>query len=91
MLRIDEKRLLGALDELAGIGAIDGGGCARLALTDEDKAGRDLVVGWMKAAGLDVRIDAIGNVIGVRAGTVKSRLSRALERLRAELGEDARG
>ena len=69
MLRIDEKRLLGALDELARIGAIDGGGCARLALTDEDKAGRDLVVGWMKAAGLDVRIDAIGNVIGVRAGT----------------------
>ena len=51
MLLIDEKRLLGALDELAGIGAIDGGGCARLALTDEDKAGRDLVVGWMKAAG----------------------------------------
>ena len=35
MLRIDEKRLLGALDELAQIGAIDGGGCARLALTDE--------------------------------------------------------
>ena len=69
MLLIDEKRLLGALDELAAIGAIDGGGCARLALSDEDKAGRDLVVGWMKAAGLDVSIDAIGNVIGVRAGT----------------------
>jgi N-carbamoyl-L-amino-acid hydrolase len=32
---------------LAGIGAIEGGGCARLALSDEDKAGRDLVVGWM--------------------------------------------
>lgn len=65
---VDEKSLLGALDELAQIGAIEGGGCARLALTDEDKAGRDLVVGWMKAAGLDVRIDAIGNVIGLRAG-----------------------
>ena len=69
MLRLNDRRLLGALDELAGIGAIEGGGCARLALSDEDKAGRDLVVGWMKAAGLDVRIDAIGNVIGLRAGT----------------------
>jgi N-carbamoyl-L-amino-acid hydrolase len=68
MLRMDDRRLLGALDELAAIGAIEGGGCARLALTDEDKAGRDLVVGWMKALGLDVRVDAIGNVIGLRAG-----------------------
>src|SRR5215472_6850395 len=68
MLRLDQQRLLGALDELAAIGAIDGGGCARLALSDEDKAGRDLVVGWMKELGLDVHIDAIGNVLGVRAG-----------------------
>src|SRR5215475_14356972 len=68
MLRLDRQRLLDALDELAAIGAIDGGGCARLALTDEDKTGRDLVVGWMKALGLDVHVDAIGNVIGVRDG-----------------------
>jgi beta-ureidopropionase / N-carbamoyl-L-amino-acid hydrolase len=68
MLRVDERRLLDALDELAGIGAIEGGGCARLALTDDDRIGRDLVVGWMKALHLDVRIDAIGNVIGLRAG-----------------------
>ncbi|HYR66542.1 MAG TPA: Zn-dependent hydrolase [Reyranella sp.] len=68
MLRLDERCLLGGLAELAEIGAIDGGGCARLALTDEDKAGRDIVVAWMKALGLDVRIDAIGNVIGLRAG-----------------------
>src|SRR5260370_40378878 len=68
MLRLDEWRLLDALDELAGIGAIEGGGSARLALTDDDKVGRDLVVGWMKALHLDVRIDAIGNVIGLRAG-----------------------
>ena len=68
MLRMNERRLLETLDELAAIGAIDGGGCARLALTDEDKAGRDLVVGWMRELGLDVRVDAIGNVIGLRAG-----------------------
>ena len=68
MLRLDERRLLDALDELAGIGAIEGGGCARLALTDDDRIGRDLVVGWMKALQLEVRIDAIGNVIGLRAG-----------------------
>lgn len=69
MLRVNDRRLLGALDELAAIGAIEGGGCARLALTDEDRLGRDRVVGWMKELGLDVRIDAIGNVIGLRAGT----------------------
>ena len=68
MLQLNAQRLLGALDELAKVGAIDGGGCARLALTDEDKAGRDLVVGWMKALDLEVRVDAIGNVIGLRAG-----------------------
>src|SRR6478735_3178179 len=68
MLRLDDRRLRGALDELASIGAIEGGGCARLALTDEDKVGRDLVVGWMKALGLAVTVDAIGNVIGMRAG-----------------------
>src|ERR1700759_399281 len=66
--KLSGRHLLDTLDELARIGAIEGGGCARLALTDEDKAGRDLVVGWMKALGLEVRIDAIGNVIGVRAG-----------------------
>jgi beta-ureidopropionase / N-carbamoyl-L-amino-acid hydrolase len=66
--RLSIDRLMRDLDALAAIGAIEGGGCARLALTDEDKAGRDLVVGWMTALGLEVRIDAIGNVIGLRAG-----------------------
>ncbi|HTR85238.1 MAG TPA: Zn-dependent hydrolase [Reyranella sp.] len=66
--RLSERHLFDTLDALAAIGAIEGGGCARLALTDEDKAGRDLVVGWMKALGLEVRIDAVGNVVGLRAG-----------------------
>jgi N-carbamoyl-L-amino-acid hydrolase len=63
-LRIDGRRLLDRLLALAEIGAIDGGGVCRLALTDDDGAGRDLVVGWMRELGLSVRIDAIGNVIG---------------------------
>ncbi|MBV8410937.1 MAG: Zn-dependent hydrolase [Alphaproteobacteria bacterium] len=71
MLTVDGPRLLSALEELGQIGAIEGGGCARLALSDEDKAGRDLVVGWMKQLGLAVQIDAIGNVIGIRAGQEK--------------------
>ena len=68
MLKVSEAHLLGSIEALAAVGAIEGGGNARLALTDEDKTGRDLVVGWMKALGLEVRIDAIGNVIGLRAG-----------------------
>jgi N-carbamoyl-L-amino-acid hydrolase len=69
-LRVNGARLLSRLGALAEIGAIDGGGCARLALTDDDRAGRDLVVTWMQDLGLDVRIDAIGNVIATwgRAG-----------------------
>jgi N-carbamoyl-L-amino-acid hydrolase len=69
-LRIDAARLQGRLDALAEIGPIDGGGSCRLALTDADRAGRDLVVGWMRDLGLDVGIDGIGNVVGVRAGVV---------------------
>ncbi|MBM3573198.1 MAG: M20 family metallo-hydrolase, partial [Alphaproteobacteria bacterium] len=59
---------MGWLDRLAEIGAIDGGGVCRLALSDDDRAGRDLVVGWMRELGLTVTIDAVGNVFGLRRG-----------------------
>ena len=67
-LRINTARLLSRLEALARIGAIDGGGVCRLALTDEDRAGRDQVVAWMRELGMSVRIDAIGNVVAVREG-----------------------
>ena len=54
--------------ELARIGATPKGGNARLALTALDGQGRDLVVGWMKEAGLEIRVDQVGNVFGRRAG-----------------------
>jgi N-carbamoyl-L-amino-acid hydrolase len=53
------------LFDLADIGAIDGGGCARLALTDADKAGRDLVIEWMKDLDLEISVDIVGNVVGI--------------------------
>jgi N-carbamoyl-L-amino-acid hydrolase len=63
-LEISRPRLRARLDALAEIGAIAGGGNARLALTDEDRAGRDLVVSWMRDLGLRIEIDEIGNVVG---------------------------
>jgi len=67
-LRISEARLMARLDELAAIGATADGSCCRLALTDEDKAGRDLVVRRMRELGLAVHVDPIGNIFGLRRG-----------------------
>ena len=67
-LRINLDRLISSIEDLAEIGAIDGGGVCRMALSDEDRQGRDLVVGWMNELGLDVSIDQFGNVIGIREG-----------------------
>ena len=67
-LRIDGERLTRRLAELGEIGGLEGGGCARLALTDADKEGRDLVVTWMAELGLDISTDAIGNVTATLPG-----------------------
>ena len=66
LLEINGQRLLRRLWDLAEIGPIPGGGNNRLALTDADKEGRDLVVTWMRDLGLEVSIDTIGNVVGVQ-------------------------
>lgn len=66
--RIDGARLSRRLAELGRKGALPGGGVCRLALTDADKEGRDLVVGWMRELGLEVTVDGIGNAVGVRKG-----------------------
>lgn len=68
-LRISGDRLWASLMELAKIGATEKGGVKRLALTDLDKQGRDLVVGWAKEAGMSITIDQIGNVFMRRDGT----------------------
>jgi N-carbamoyl-L-amino-acid hydrolase len=67
-LRINGPRLWTSLMELARIGATDKGGVKRLALTDLDRQGRDLVVEWAKDAGLAITVDQIGNVFMRREG-----------------------
>jgi N-carbamoyl-L-amino-acid hydrolase len=67
-LRIDGQRLWGALMELAAIGATPKGGVCRLALTELDKQGRDLVTRWAREAGMTVTIDRIGNGFMRRPG-----------------------
>jgi N-carbamoyl-L-amino-acid hydrolase len=65
----DSARLQEHLVELARFGANPEGGVSRVAYSDADIAGRAYVKGLMDAAGLDVRIDAAGNLIGRREGT----------------------
>lgn len=67
-LRINGPRLWDSLMELAKIGATPKGGVCRLTLTDLDKQGRDLVLGWARAAGMTVTIDQIGNGFMRRPG-----------------------
>src|SRR5262245_45098472 len=67
--RIDLDRLLGRLDAFNRIGALPGGGNCRLALSDEDRAGRDLLVRGMPDLGLHVTIGAIGDIVAVRGGS----------------------
>jgi beta-ureidopropionase / N-carbamoyl-L-amino-acid hydrolase len=73
VVRINRDRLWTNLMQLKEIGAYDDAstglrGVRRLALTDEDAGGRQLVMSWMREAGLSVRVDRIGNVYAERAG-----------------------
>src|SRR2546430_7646818 len=67
-MRIDRKRLEQFIDERGKIGETPGGGLTRLALTDEDKRGRDWMVARMREAGLRVTVDQMGNIFGERPG-----------------------
>jgi len=67
-MRIDRKRLEESMEALGRIGATARGGLNRVALTDDDRRGRDLLVSWMREAGLTVTVDQMGNIFGQRAG-----------------------
>ncbi|MGF6226173.1 N-carbamoyl-L-amino-acid hydrolase [Inquilinus ginsengisoli] len=62
---LDHARLMDRLQILGTVGRGPSGGPTRLALTDADREGRDLLAGWMREAGLEVRVDRIGNIFGL--------------------------
>src|ERR1700743_1624296 len=67
-LQIDSARLWGTIHETAKIGATPKGGVGRLTLPAEDKQVRDWSRKACEDAGLEVHIDALGSMFGVRKG-----------------------
>lgn len=68
-LRVDAQRIVQRIAELAQFGANPQGGVSRVAFSEADIAGRSYIMGLMREAGLEVRIDAAGNIIGRREGS----------------------
>ena len=71
--QIDGDRLWNTLMEMGQVGR-EQKGVNRLALNDANKDARDLFSGWLREEGLEVKVDRIGNIFGVRQGTDPSLL-----------------
>ena len=67
-LRASSERMETRILALAKFGANPQGGVSRVAFTEADKEGRAYIMDLMKRAGLKVRIDEAGNIIGKRPG-----------------------
>ena len=65
---INADRLLGRLEQLGQVGRDNDGRLTRLAASDTEKAGRDLLAGWITAAGLELAVDRVGNMFGIWSG-----------------------
>lgn len=70
-LHINAERLRGTLEKLSTFGRNPDGGVTRLGFSTADMAAREYVIGLMKQAGLEVRVDPAGNIFGRRDGTEK--------------------
>ena len=67
-LRVNGQRLWDSIMAIAEIGPGQHGGSCRLALTDEDREGRDLFISWCKEIGCSIEIDDMGNIFARRDG-----------------------
>jgi N-carbamoyl-L-amino-acid hydrolase len=66
--RVDGARLARRLKELSRLGANAQGGVSRVAFSPADVEGRAFVMEMMRGAGLEVRVDPVGNILGRRPG-----------------------
>lgn len=72
--RVNGPRVNHHLTDLSRFGANPQGGVSRVAFTEADIAGRRFAMDLMRQAGLAVRIDPVGNIIGERAGSTQNAL-----------------
>ena len=68
-VRVNGRRIIDHLTALSKFGANPQGGVSRVAYSEADLQGRAYAISLMKAARLDVHIDAAGNIIGARSGS----------------------
>jgi len=66
---VNGDRIQQHVTALSKYGANPEGGVSRVAFSDADIAGRKYVAGLMQEAGLTIRTDAAGNIIGRREGS----------------------
>lgn len=67
--RADAERMEQRILELSVFGRNPEGGVSRVAFSEADRDARAYIKGLMRQAGLEVRVDTAGNLIGRRAGS----------------------
>jgi N-carbamoyl-L-amino-acid hydrolase len=72
LLRVNRERLMRNLMGLAEYGKNPAGGVSRVAYSEADRGGRELVMGLARAAGLEPRVDVAGNIVARRDGSDRS-------------------
>jgi allantoate deiminase len=65
----DVARIADMVDALAEIGGEPGDGVTRLAYTPAERRAHEVVAGWLRDLGLEVRHDEVGNTIARREGS----------------------
>jgi len=77
LINANALRMESRIQALSKYGANSQGGVSRVGFSEADIQGREYIMGLMKAAGLEVNIDQVGNIIGRRKGSNSERSSIA--------------